>query len=73
MIKIGELEKDVLSLPDSAFARFRAWFHKMEAERWDRQFEQDAASGKLEHLAVKACNGFTKKKCKIKSAKKEPS
>ena len=45
MIKIRELENDVLSLPDKAFARFRAWFHKMEAERWDKQFEQDASSG----------------------------
>ncbi len=64
MIKIRELEKDVLSLPDKAFARFRAWFHKMEAERWDKQFEQDAASGKLEHLAAKARKNFAKGKFK---------
>ncbi|MBI5024695.1 MAG: hypothetical protein HZC18_06830 [Candidatus Omnitrophica bacterium] len=64
MIKIRELEKGVLSLPDKYFARFRAWFHKLEAERWDKQFEQDAASGKLEHLAVKARQDFAKGKCK---------
>ncbi len=64
MIKIRELEKDVLSLPDNAFARFRAWFHKLEAERWDKQFEQDVAAGKLEHLAAKVRKNFAEGKCK---------
>lgn len=64
MIKIRELEKDVLSLPEKAFVRFSAWFHKIEAEKWDREFEKDVFSGKLVRFANKALKDFEKEKCK---------
>lgn len=64
MIKIRDLEKEVSNLPEKALAQFRAWFYKFEAQRWDKQFENDAASGKLDKLAQKALKDFDKGKCK---------
>ncbi|MBB2685385.1 UNVERIFIED_ORG: hypothetical protein GGE53_001918 [Rhizobium etli] len=37
---------------------FSAWFEALQAERWDRQMETDAASGKLDHFAEKALADF---------------
>ncbi|HBO96453.1 MAG TPA: hypothetical protein DE315_08540 [Candidatus Omnitrophica bacterium] len=64
MIKIRELENDVLSLPEKAFVRFSAWFHRVEAEKWDRKFEKDVCSGKLDRFGSKALKDFAKGKCK---------
>jgi hypothetical protein len=33
---------------------FSEWFAEFEAERWDRQIEEDSASGKLDKLAEEA-------------------
>ena len=35
-------------------AAFRAWFEQFDADQWDRQFEADASSGKLDALADRA-------------------
>jgi hypothetical protein len=39
--------------PDE-LAKFREWFQAFDADAWDRQFEHDAASGRLDRLAAKA-------------------
>ena len=54
MIKIREIEKAVSSLPAKDLVAFRGWFQKFDATKWDRQFENDARSGKLDRLAHKA-------------------
>ena len=41
-------------------AEFRGWFQKFDAARWDKQFEDDARSGKLDRLAHKAVQDFKK-------------
>ena len=64
MIKIRELEKTISSLPPKGLARFRAWFQKFDAARWDEQFDRDAKSGKLDRLADKAKSDFKKGKFK---------
>ena len=51
MIKIREIEKAVSSLPAKDLVAFRGWFQKFDATKWDRQFENDARSGKLDRLA----------------------
>lgn len=35
-------------------AVFRAWFAAVDAEAWDRQFEQDVKAGRLDALADEA-------------------
>ena len=37
---------------------FRKWFWDFDAEAWDRQFEKDAQSGKLDSLAEAALKSF---------------
>lgn len=54
MGNIKSIERAVESLPPSELAEFRRWFAEFDAAAWDKQIEQDAASGKLDGLAAEA-------------------
>jgi hypothetical protein len=54
MSTITEIERAVEQLPPDELARFRAWFAEFDAVLWDRQFENDAAGGRLDALADEA-------------------
>jgi hypothetical protein len=54
MGNVKSIEKAVESLPPSELAEFRRWFAEFDAAAWDKQIEQDAASGKLDGLAAEA-------------------
>ena len=54
MGNVKTIEKAVESLPPSELAEFRRWFAEFDASVWDKQIEQDAASGKLDGLAAEA-------------------
>ena len=54
MGNVKTIEKAVESLPPSELAEFRRWFAEFDAAVWDKQIEQDAASGKLDGLAAEA-------------------
>jgi hypothetical protein len=54
MTKVETLEREVQALPPEDLAQFRQWFAVFDAELWDRQFEEDARSGKLDALAARA-------------------
>jgi len=58
MLTVKELENEVARLPREELARFRAWFDEFDAQTWDRQFETDANSGKLDQLADSAIADF---------------
>jgi hypothetical protein len=45
-----ELENKVSQLPQHELRAFQQWFENYLADQWDRQIEQDAASGKLDRL-----------------------
>ncbi len=64
MIKIRDIEKAVSSLPKKDFMKFRAWFHKFDALKWDEQLKKDVHSGKLDKLAESALKDFKDGKCK---------
>jgi len=59
-----EIQSAVSQLSIEELARFREWFDEFTAEAWDRQFEDDVKSGKLEHLANQAIADFRAGKCK---------
>lgn len=63
-MRAEELQSAVSQLSAEEFARFREWFDKFDAEVWDRQFEEDAKSGKLDQLANQAIADFQAGKCK---------
>ncbi|MBB4235631.1 hypothetical protein [Rhizobium esperanzae] len=58
MTKLEQIEKSVAELNKQEFEAFSAWFETLQAERWDRQIEADAAGGRLDHLAEKALADF---------------
>jgi hypothetical protein len=54
MGNVKSIEQAVESLPPAELAEFRRWFAEFDAAVWDKQIEQDAASGKLDGLAAEA-------------------
>ena len=53
-----EIEQAVSQLRPEELARFREWFEAFDAKVWDRQFEEDVRSVKLDKLADRAIEGF---------------
>ncbi len=64
MLTIHEIEQAVLKLTPNELASFREWFDELDAEIWDKQFEMDVKSGKLDELANQAIADFQSGKCK---------
>jgi hypothetical protein len=54
MKSVEELEREIRELPPEQFAELRRWFAELDAARWDRQIEEDAASGRLDSLVQEA-------------------
>jgi hypothetical protein len=55
-----ELKTVVAELPAEELARFSAWFEEFMANQWDRQIEEDAKAGRLDHLAERALAEYRK-------------
>ena len=64
MQMVQEIELAVSRLPLEELTHFREWFDEFEAKVWDKQFEADARSGKLDKLANQAIADFRAGKCK---------
>jgi len=58
MSTVQEVEQAVARLSLEDLARFREWFDEFDARMWDRQFDRDARSGKLDQLANQAIADF---------------
>jgi hypothetical protein len=54
MTRIEQLETTISSLPEEEYLQFRRWFLDRDWEKWDRELEVDAASGKLDFLRQEA-------------------
>jgi len=54
----------VQEITQEELARFREWFDEFDAKVWDKQFEADVKSGKLDRLANQAVAEFRAGKCK---------
>ena len=64
MTTVKEIESALKDLPEERLAEFRAWYEAFDAERWDRQFEQDVEAGKLNALADEAIADFDANRCR---------
>ena len=64
MTKLEQIEKTVEELNAKDFAAFAEWFESLQQQRWDRQIEADAASGKLDRFADQALADFRAGKTK---------
>jgi hypothetical protein len=64
MMLVQQIKKEVADLPKVQLKEFRSWFEEFDASEWDKQFEKDVASGKLENIANRAVSDFKKGKFK---------
>lgn len=64
MTTIHEIEKAVSALSSNELEQFRKWFDEFDAKVWDKQFENDVQSGKLDQIAEDAIVDFDKGKFK---------
>jgi hypothetical protein len=63
MNTLQEIERAVSQLSQDELADFRAWFAEFDADAWDRQFEADVTSGRLDALAEKALQDLQEGRC----------
>lgn len=54
MTRVQTLEEEIKKLSAEELAELRDWLLEHDWEQWDRQIEQDAASGKLDKLFAQA-------------------
>lgn len=58
MVSVKEIESAIKKLNKDELATLREWFEEFDAREWDRQLEEDVASGKLDRLAEQAITDF---------------
>ncbi len=44
--KIDEIENNIKQMSPDQLKEFRAWYEDFDSSNWDKQIEEDAASGK---------------------------
>jgi len=49
-----EIKSKIMQLPHEELRAFREWYESFDADEWDKQMKDDAASGKLDDLAAEA-------------------
>jgi hypothetical protein len=54
MSRVEAIQSAILSLAPEEYVYLRQWFAERDWERWDKQIEEDAASGKLDFLIAEA-------------------
>jgi hypothetical protein len=54
MTKLELIEQEIRKLSPEELAELRDWLLDLDAQKWDKQIEQDAASGKLDKLFAKS-------------------
>jgi hypothetical protein len=62
-MSVTEIEQAVQRLAPQELAKFREWFAQFDATRWDRQFEDDVAAGRLDALAKEALDDLRNGRC----------
>lgn len=60
MTIVQKIEKEVSDLPLNELEAFRSWFEQFDSAVWDKQFEKDVKSEKLDSIAEKAIADFKK-------------
>ena len=58
MANLQKIEEEISNLPPVELAEFREWFEKFDAENWDKKFETDVKTEKLDKMANKAVQDF---------------
>ena len=64
MSSVHEIETAVSKLSRQELLAFRDWFSEFDAAAWDKQFEEDVASGHLDALADEAVRDLREGRCR---------
>jgi len=64
MASVRDIEREIAGLPADELAELRAWFAEFDATAWDKEFEEDARSGRLDAVAEKAIDDYRRGRCK---------
>ncbi len=63
MSTVIDIERAIEQLSPDELRVFRQWFSERDSAEWDRQFEADVASGRLDALGQEALNDLHEGKC----------
>jgi len=63
MATLPDIEKAVSGLSKDELGSFRDWFITFDADRWDRQLEEDVEAGRLDALADEALADLKAGRC----------
>ena len=63
MNTLHEIEQAIRGLAPPDFAALRDWFAALDADLWDRQWEDDAAAGRLDEFAEEALRDLRDGRC----------
>ena len=63
MSSVKEIESAVAQLSSKDLTEFRSWFADFDAAVWDRQFEKDAANGRLDAAGDEALRDLADGRC----------
>jgi uncharacterized coiled-coil protein SlyX len=62
MSRVEEVEERIKALSPEELRELNTWLSRYDAEMWDRQFETDALTGKLDALAERALRDFSEQR-----------
>ncbi len=54
MASVADIKQAITNLPRDEYRQLASWLREYDWEAWDRQIEEDSASGKLDRLAAQA-------------------
>jgi hypothetical protein len=63
MSVLPEIKRNITQLSPEELTMFRTGFAQFDAEVWDRQFEKDVNTGRLDALAEKALKDLQQGNC----------
>lgn len=63
MSTIEEIESAVSKLAPSDYEKFRQWLADYHNQKWDKEMEEDARSGRLDALAKEALDDLKNGRC----------
>lgn len=70
MKTVEEIEQEIQELSPAGVAELAAWLAEYDAKVWDKQMDEDAASGRLDFLFAEA--GKERKSGKLRDWPPEP-
>lgn len=53
-MSVTEIESAIAQLPPKEFSELMSWLQKYQEKAWDKQIEEDLASGRLDTLVEEA-------------------